>query len=173
MEDPTTTDSMRHLPSLEALIRKVDEGFRRRADLYYQSAFGSAHEDRDLEHEIEAKLRNFTRSLARFAAVAGRQASPQEQDHLRVALEKALNESVAALRSIDETRYGRRQPYNRFERSRWERIFSNYLEANCRLEELLPLVERLDADVRMKLLDLRAPAAMPHLEDAPSLKAWV
>jgi hypothetical protein len=172
MEDPTTTDPMRHLPSLGGLIRKVDEGFRRRADLYYQSAFGSAHEDRDLEHEIENKLRNFTRSLARFASTAGRSAGPQEQDHLRVALETALNESVAALRSIDETRYGRRQPYNRFERSRWERIFSGYLEANCRLEELLPLVERLDADVRMKLMELRAPDAMPHLDEVPSLQAW-
>jgi hypothetical protein len=172
MEDTATTDQMRHIPSLETVIRKVDEEFRRQIDLYYQSAFGSAHDDRELEHEIESRLRTFTRSLIRLAAAAGRSITPQERDHLRVALETALNESVGALRSIDVNLYGRRQPFNRFERSRWERIFSGYLEANCRLAELLPLIEKLDADVRMKLMDQRSPREMPLLEEAVSLQAW-
>ncbi len=172
MEDPKTTDKMRHLPSLERLIGRVDEGFRQRVDLYYQSAFGSAHEDRDLEHQIETQLRSFIKSLGEMSAAAGKRAQGHEQDHLRVALEQVLNETVGSLRSIDSDMFARRQPFNRFPRSRWESIFSCFLAARCKLNDLLPLIAKLDPDVSMKLLELQSPREMPSLASAPNLTAW-
>lgn len=163
MEDPKTTDRMRHLPSLEKLISKVDEGFRRQIDLYYQSAFGSAHEDRDLEHEIESRLRRFLQTLADLSAAAGRPARAHEQEHLRVAMESVLDETVAALRSIEPDRFGRRQPFNRFPRSRWESIVSTYLAARYRLDSLLPLISTLDPDAPMKLLEVEPRREIPSL----------
>lgn len=172
MEDPKSTDKMRHLPSLEKLITRIDEGFRQRVDLYYQSAFGTAHEDRDLEHQIEKQLRKFVQALVELSAAAGKRIQNHEQDHLRVALENVLNQTLGTLRSIDSDLFGRRQPFNRFPRSRWEPIVSCYLAARCTLDEMLPLVKTLDPDATMKLLELESPREMPSLASAPSLTEW-
>lgn len=172
IEDPATTDRMRHLPSLERVIEKVDQNFRQRADLCYQIAFGSAHEDRDVEREVEERLRRFIEALGDLSAAAGKRTGSHQQDHLRVALERVLDETVAALRNIDSESFARRQPYNRFPRSRWESIFSCYLRARWKLNDLLPLVDTLDPDSSMKLLELESPREMPTLASAPALSEW-
>ncbi|MDX1583491.1 MAG: hypothetical protein R3338_07825 [Thermoanaerobaculia bacterium] len=172
MEDPKTTDRMRHIPSLDYLISYVDQRFRQRADLYYQSAFGTAHEDRDLEHEIEQQLRSFIGALVDISVAAGKPAKSHKQDHLRVALESVLDETVDALRSIEPEQFGRRAPADQFDRSRAEPIFSRFLAATSRLNDLLPMVRDLDPDAPMKLLELESPREMPTLASAPTLTEW-
>lgn len=172
MEDARTTDRMRHIPSLEYLTGYVNERFRQRVDLFYQCAFGTAHENRDLEHEIESRLRKFIGALVDLSTAAGKPGKTHHQDHLRVALESVLNETVDALRSIEPDLFGRRQPFNRFPRSRWEPVYSCFLAAHSRLDDLLPLVSELDPDAAMKMLELESPKEMPTLASAPTLTEW-
>ncbi|MBW3563437.1 MAG: hypothetical protein KY459_01780 [Acidobacteria bacterium] len=155
---------MRHIPARGWFVGRIDHRTRETIDLLYQSAFGTSHENRALEHAIEDELREIIRLLGVFSSLAGSKRRPGDRpSHLRVELEEAISDAVKTLEAIDSERFGVSAPSDSFETSPWESLLATWLVIDKRLESVLEKVEILDAEVRSRLTERLGPPS-PSLD---------
>lgn len=153
LEEWAGNDRMRHIPSLEWMIRKVDVELRRRIDLV-RGSLESAQPDGPGRGRLEESLKSVCHALDLLAESA----RPSRQHHqqggdLTHKIEAALTNAVAGLRSLDADLIGRRFPYHSFDRSKAEPLYGTLLVALGRVERSLALAREIDPGVNERLLD--------------------
>src|SRR5687768_9290128 len=125
LETWSLNERMRHIPSVSWMIQKLDEDLRRRVDLLW-NAYAKIVADDPLHAGLEKELRALTRCLDRVSNVARRmQASHQHPPaELGARIQWSLNHAAASLNAVDAETFGRRYPFQTFERSNGEPLWA-------------------------------------------------
>ena len=126
LESAANNERMRHIPSAEWIIGKVDTDLRRRIDVLCLS-FSNLDAADTHRPAAEAELTAVCRGLDRLADVAKHARHPSHPADITVKVKEALNHAVASLRAMDANLFGRRAPFHLFERSKSELLVAAML----------------------------------------------
>lgn len=144
-------ERMRHIPLLSWMIQKLDVDVRRRFDALFPP-FASLDSSDPRHAPLEAELRAFCRSLDRVAEVAKRsrgQSHPPTEIGARI--HWALNHAIGNLNAVDPETFGKRFPFQTFERSNAEPLNAAMLAAIHHLQRLQDLVRPIDPTIDEKI----------------------
>ena len=145
-------DRMRHIPSLDWMIRKIDVEVRRRTDLAL-GALESAKSDAPSRARLEESLRTVGRALDVLAETARHSRHHHQGGDLSHRLEAALANAGASLRSLDADLIGRRFPYHSFDRSKAEPLYGAVLLTLAHVERSLAIAREIDPRLDERLLE--------------------
>ncbi len=143
-------ERMRHIPSVEWTVWKLDYDLRRRIDKLLVP-FSALPQDDPHYGAIEAEFRALCRSIDRFTdAVRHNRGGhpPQDLSH-RIAW--SISQAAHALHSLDGTLFGRRYPFHTFERSKGESIYGALLVIIDHIRRVEPLVRAIDPNIDARL----------------------
>ena len=151
LETWSANERMRHIPSLEWMIRKVDVDVRRRVDLLLGSFTSPGNEPH--RAALDEGFRNLVRGLDRLAEVARHSRTTQQSHDTSQRVHAALQHAVENLRSLDADLIGRRFPFHTSERSKAEPLYGALLAVLDAVGRLVPLVRAVDPGLDERLLE--------------------
>lgn len=145
-------ERMRHTPPVEWMIQKIDVDLRRRIGLLHSSFAAMPPEDAR-KAGLEAQFRSVCRALDRLSEIARHGRAPgQTPAELAARIDTSLNSAVAALRSVDPTLFGRRYPFQTFERSKAEPLYGALLVVVDCVARLIPAIRAIDPAIDEQIL---------------------
>ena len=149
----TENETMRHVPTLAWLVEKLDIDVRKRIDLLFAPyAALSAGDPRHAP--LEAEFRALCRAVDRVAEVARRsRAGSHPPNDLSQRMGWAISNAITSLNSSDRATFGRRHPFQTFERSNSEPLYAAMLVVIQRLHHLEPLVREIDPGLDERLYE--------------------
>lgn len=145
---------MRHVPPISWIVDKIEGDLRPKLEklwLPYSDLPAS-----DPRHApIEAELRAFCRSIDRVADVAARRSrgNGHPPNDLRHRIEWSISHAIANLTSADADLFGRRLPFQTFERSNAEPLWAAVLAAINHVHRLIELVRPIDATIDERIYE--------------------
>jgi hypothetical protein len=145
-------ERMRHVPPVEWIVRKLDGDLRRRIDVAY-SVFVSMPLDDVRRARMEIELRLLCRTIDRLAD-AGRHTRTSDQhpsSDLGIRISSVIAHAVANLNSLDANLFGRRYPFQTFERSRAEAVAAALMVVVCAITRTLAIARDIDPSVDERL----------------------
>lgn len=151
LESWAANERMRHVPSVDWLIWKVDVDLRARLDKLL-SSFESAPIDAPQRAHMDADLRALCRALDRLADVARHSRINGQTGELRQRVVLALNTAVNNLKTLDASLVGRRFPFQTFERSKSEPLYGALLMALDYMQRLISHARIVDLNLDERLL---------------------
>lgn len=143
---------MRHVPSLEWLVYKLDHDLRRRVEKLWVSIAAIAHDD-PRRAALDDHARALCRAIDRLAEVARHTRTNQPPNDLGDRLAWSINHAVSCLNSLDPALFGRRCPFHTFERSKAEPVYSATVGVIAHVRDLTALVRTIDPSLDERLLD--------------------
>lgn len=161
IEEFGQTEEMRHVPPLSWFNETLDQQVRSRIETLYASCFelGRSVDSASL-NEVETRFRQICRGLERLGEQArGRRGPANHESNLRSRLRSALGFAIESMATIDPAQFRRRNPFQLFERSRGECLYSAFLVILCEIEGLGAVAATIDPDLPMKLI--KPPFALP------------
>jgi hypothetical protein len=148
LETWSENERMRHVPSVSWIVDKIEGDLRRRIAKIWLPYSDLPPSD-PAHQAIEAELRAFCRSIDRVADVAARRhrgnAHPPNDLHSRI--DWSISHAVASLTSADADLFGRRLPFQTFERSNAEPLWAALLAAIQHVHRLVELVRPIDPEI--------------------------
>ncbi len=151
LESVETNPKMRHIPSLDWMIQKLERTLHERLEMMFGVI--QSHETAETQRaEIQACLRSTGRAFEKVCETI-RPARPHHADsHDPIGYVRSTHvAAVAALRSLDVTTFGRREPFHHFDRSNSESIYGAVLSTIVHTDRLVDLVRKLDPSVDERL----------------------
>lgn len=153
LEQWPRNERMRHVPSLPWIIQKLDQDVRRRLEklLVPFSDIGPA----DPRHaRIEQELRAVCRSLDRVAETAGRRGrGGHPPNDVAARVRWTLDHAIQNLQAADADTFGRRFPFQTFERSNAEPLWGATLAVLQHLQNLVPLIREIEGDIDERMYE--------------------
>ncbi len=147
LETWASNERMRHIPTVEWLVWKVDVDLRVRIDKLL-TPFEALPADASMRPPIESDLRALCRALDRLADVARHtRTNGYQPNDLPGRVRSALNAAVGNLKTLDATLFGRRFPFHTFERSKGEPLYGALLIAIDCTGRLVSRLRAIDADL--------------------------
>jgi hypothetical protein len=146
-------ERMRHVPPITWIIQKLDGDLRHRIEKLH--AVYAALPANDPRHApLEHELRALCRAIDRVAAVAKR---PRGNDHppadLSHRISWAISHAVTNLKEADADTFGRRFPFQTFERSNAEPLWAALLSVIDHVQRLVPRIREIDAQIDERLYE--------------------
>jgi hypothetical protein len=146
-------ERMRHVPSLAWIVDKLDVDVRQRLEklwLPYSDLPAS-----DPRHPaLEAELRAVARALDRVSDVARRhRGNVHPPNDLGSRIGWSVSQAVASLKGSDSETFGRRLPFQTFERSNAEPLWAAVLTVIQHLHALTELVRAIDRGIDERLYE--------------------
>jgi hypothetical protein len=139
-------ERMRHVPRIEWIAEKLDRDLRRRIQILSAAS--------PMNDSIDAELKSVGRSIDRVADAAKySRAATQPPAELPARLDFAITHAVSCLNSLDPNLFGRRYPFQTFERSKAESVYSALLVVIDRVHRATEIVRAVDRSVDEKLLE--------------------
>jgi hypothetical protein len=138
---------MRHVPSVEWLVWKVDVDLRTRLEKILAPL-----SPQTLTPELQADLRQLCRALERLAEVAKHTRLNGGHADLISRLMSTLNVVVSNLRALEPSLFGRRLPFHTFERSKAEPLYGALLMTIVYVERMASRVRAIDRELDQRLL---------------------
>lgn len=136
-------ERMRHVPPIEWITEKLDRDLRRRVNVL---ASAPSNEGTD------AELKALGRAIDRLADAAKHSRAPiQAPAEIVARLDFAITHAISNLNSLDPNLFGRRYPFQTFERSKAESIYGALLIVIDRMHRLTELVRSVDRSVDERL----------------------
>jgi len=153
LETHAHNERMRHVPSIPWIVQKLDGDIRRRVEkLWHPYADLPASDPR--HPALEAEFRVLCRALDRVANVARlHRPHAHPPNDLGSRVNWAIGQAVAALTAADADLYGRRFPFQTFERSNAEPLWAAVLSVIQRVQHLVPLVRTIEPDIDEQLYE--------------------
>jgi|GEM_PF-543936 len=152
LETWSHNERMRHIPAAAWMAQKLDGDLRRRIDalwLVYSDIAAS-----DPRHpEMEAAFRALCRALDRVADVARRSRNQHPPNDLGQRISWSLNHAVGNLSAVDADTFGKRLPFQTFERSNAEPLWAAMLTVIQIVQRLVPLVRTFEPDIDERLYE--------------------
>jgi hypothetical protein len=137
---------MRHVPPAEWIVSKLDRDLRRRINVLLTAPINEP-----LENEMKAVCR----AIDRLADAAKQsRAAVQPPQEIASRLDFAITHAVSCLNSLDPNLFGRRYPFQTFERSKAECVYAALLVVIDRVHRLTELVRTVDRGIDAKLLEV-------------------
>lgn len=145
-------ERMRHVPTVDWMIRKIDVDARARIEKSMTPILGIPSED-PRRQRAEEELKAVCKALDRLAEVARHGHQGGWQGDLPHRIEAALDHAVENLRSLDADLIGRRYPFQTFERSKSEPLYAALLVVLRVVERLIPLARAIEPDLDERLME--------------------
>ena len=145
-------EHMRHVPSLAWIIQKLDQDVRRRLEkllVPWSDVSSSDPRHAAIEHELRA----FCRALDRVADTARRGRSGHAPNELTARVRWSLDHAVQNLTAADAGTFGRRFPFQTFERSNAEPLWGAMLGVIHHVQNLVPLIREIEPDIDERLYE--------------------
>lgn len=139
-------ERMRHIPSAEWMTWKLDVDVRRRVDKLL-APFVALPAGDPRHAPAEAELRALCRALERFADMVRHNRGGQAPQELGNRISWMVGQAIGALHSLDGNLFGRRYPFQTFERSKAEAIWGALLAVIEHVNRLTPLIRAIDPDI--------------------------
>ncbi|HXG58831.1 MAG TPA: hypothetical protein VNL91_07395 [Thermoanaerobaculia bacterium] len=146
LETWSENERMRHIPSIEWLIEKLDVDIRRRIGKLL-TPFTALAGDDPRRAPIESALRTLCRALDRVADVARPSRNAYVPADVLGRVNWSLDHAITSLRSVDPNLFGRRYPFQTFERSKAEPLYGAFLTVLAATERLVPHVRAIDPSI--------------------------
>jgi hypothetical protein len=160
LETPSGNEPMRHIPSADWIIGKIDGDLRRRIDVLCTS-FGNLEPADTQRAAAEAELSAVCRALDRLADIAKHARHSPHPADVGTKVKEALNHAVSSLRAMDPNLFGRRAPFHTFERSKSEPLVAALLIVIAAVQRATDVLRvhdsRLDERLLEGLVTLREP----------------
>lgn len=147
----STNEKMRHVPTVEWMLRRVDVHLRG-TTRHLTDVFVRMAPDDPRRSAFESGLGGVIRGLDRVADVARYSRHNGTNGDVVQRLETALEHAVANLRSLDADLIGRRFPFQTFERSKAEPLYGALLQTMWATDRLLALGREVDPGLDERLL---------------------
>ena len=145
-------ERMRHIPSAEWMTWKLDSDVRRRVDKLL-APFATLAPDDPRYAPAEAELRGLCRAVDRFTDMVRHSRGGHAPQELGNRISWAIGQAVGALHSLDDNLFGRRYPFQTFERSKAESIWGALLAVIDHVNRITPLIRAIDPDIDSKLYE--------------------
>ncbi|MEO8378297.1 MAG: hypothetical protein ABI779_01415 [Acidobacteriota bacterium] len=145
-------EPMRHVPSLAWIIQKLDQDIRRRLEkllLPWSDVGNSDPRHVALEHELRAVCH----ALDRVADIARRGRHGHAPNDLTARVRWSLDHAVQNLNAADAGTFGRRFPFQTFERSNAEPLWGAMLGVIQHVQNLVPLIREIEPDIDERLYE--------------------
>lgn len=146
-------ERMRHIPALSWMIQKLDGDLRQRIEKLHGSYVALSGQDPrhgPLEHEFRA----LCRAIDRVADVARR---PRGNNHppadLAHRVSWSISHAVTNLKEADAETFGRRYPFQTFERSNAEPLWAAMLNVIDHVHRLTPKIREIDPGIDERLYE--------------------
>jgi len=154
LETWTHNERMRHIPSVSWMIQKLDGDLRRRVDLLW-SAYANLAADNPLHAGYEKELRALVRCLDRVANVAKRSHANHQHPpvELGARLQWSVSHTVSNLNAVDAETFGRRYPFQTFERSNAEPLWAAMLAVIEHVHRLTELARNADRGIDERMYE--------------------
>jgi hypothetical protein len=152
-------ERMRHVPSAEWMLWKLDVDVRRRMEKLF-APFAALPNDDPHCGPLEAEWRALCRATDRFAETVRHSRPGQGPQELGNRVFWSLSQAVSALHALDGNLFGRRYPFQTFERSKGETIYAALLVIVDHLGRITPLTRVVDPDIDARLYE-----NLVHLEE--------
>jgi hypothetical protein len=143
---------MRHVPTLDWIVQKLDRDLRARIHTLYAPVASLAADD-PRRATIEDLLRSVCRAVDRLGDTARHSRAGNPPNDLGDRLEWSIGHAVSCLNTLDANLFGRRCPFHSFDRSKSEAIYGALLAVISAVHRLATLVRTIDPDVDLRLLD--------------------
>lgn len=151
METTEPRRAMRHIPTPQELIRRIDVLLRKRATVALD-VLQSAEIPSEVRQTAENRVTAATVWLDRACDLAKpRPTHTPSAPSARILT--ALDKLVETLRAIDTATWGVCAPSNRFDQSRWEPLWQAVLAAGYSLDQALDILAEVDSGVWWEVLD--------------------
>lgn len=153
LESHAQNERMRHIPALTDIVRKLDVDLRRRIEklwLPYSDLPAS-----DPRHPaLEAEFRALCRSIDRVGAIARHhRGNPHPPNELGSRIGWTISQTVGSLTAADADTFGKRFPFQTFERSNGEPLWAAMLSVISHVQKLVPMVREIEPDIDEQLYD--------------------
>lgn len=153
LENWSANERMRHVPTIAWMVQKLDGDVRRRIDalwLPYSDLPAS-----DPRHAaLEAGFRSLCKSLDRVGDVARHhRGHPHPPVELGNRVQWSLGQAIANLKGGDSDSFGRRFPFQTFERSNAEPLWAAMLATIQQVQKLTELVRDVDPQIDEKVYE--------------------
>lgn len=145
-------ERMRHVPPLPWIIQKLDQDLRRRLEKLLVPWSDVAASD-PRHAAIESELRAVCRALDRVADTARRGRSGHAPNDLTARVRWSLDHAVQNLTAADADTFGRRFPFQTFERSNAEPLWGAALSVIQHVQNLVPLIREIEPDIDERLYE--------------------
>lgn len=146
-------ERMRHIPSISWMIQKLDGDLRHRIDKLH-AAYASLPANDPRHAPIEHELRALCRAIDRVADIARR---PRGNNHppadLAHRISWGISHAVTNLREADVDTFGRRFPFQTFERSNAEPLWAAMLSVISHVQRLVPLIREIDPQIDERMYE--------------------
>lgn len=143
---------MRHIPPLEWLVQKLDRDVRRRIDVLWLPYSDLPASD-PRHAPIEAAFRVLGRWIDRVSDCARRTRGGHPPVDLGGRLQHLLGHAVANLTAADAETFGRRFPFQTFERSNAEPLWGAFLAVLYQLDRIADLVRGIEPELDERLYE--------------------
>ncbi len=153
LESWPQNDRMRHVPTLPWMVEKLDVDLRRKVErlwLPYSDLPASDPRHAPLETEFRALCRSFDRiaDVAKRSRGAGH---PPNDLHSRI--EWSLSHAITNLNACDAETFGKRFPFQTFERSNAEPLWAAILSAIEHVRRLVAFVREIEPDIDERIYE--------------------
>ena len=145
-------ERMRHIPSAEWMTWKLDSDVRRRVDKLL-APFATLSSDDPRYAPTEVELRGLCRAVERFTDMVRHTRGGHAPQELPNRVSWSIGQAVGALHGLDATLFGRRYPFQTFERSKAETTWGGLLAVIEHVNRVTPLIREIDPDIDAKLLE--------------------
>src|SRR5438105_6042045 len=138
-------ERMRHVPTIEWIVDKLDRDLRRRIIILASATPNDA---------TDGELKALCRAIDRLADAAKHsRTTNQAPTEIVARIDFAITHAISCINSLDANLFGRRYPFQNFERSKAESIYGALLIAIDRTHRLTEIVRAIDRSVDEKLLE--------------------
>jgi hypothetical protein len=153
LEQWSENERMRHIPSLSWMAQKLDSDIRSRLEklwLPYSDLPAS-----DPRHpRLEAEFRAVCRALDRVNDVARRhRGNAHPPNDLGSRIGWAVSQATASLNAADAETFGRRLPFQTFERSNAEPLWAAMLSVIQHVQAVTELVRAIDSGIDERMYE--------------------
>ena len=152
-EQWSANERMRHIPSISWMIQKLDGDLRHRIEKLhaaYTAVPGSDPRHAPLEHELRA----LCRAIDRVADVAKRaRGNNHPPADLANRVSWSISHAVTNLKESDADTFGRRFPFQTFERSNAEPLWAAMLNVIDHVHRLVPRIREIDPGIDERLYE--------------------
>jgi len=145
-------ERMRHIPSVEWMIWKLDADLRRRIEKLL-APYTTLPADDPRHGPAEVELRALCRAIDRFGDAVRHSRGNHGPQDLANRISWAIGQAIGALHTLDGTLFGRRYPFQTFERSKGEAVFGVLLVIIDHVNRVTPLIRAIDPNIDARLYE--------------------
>ncbi len=150
LEIHAQNERMRHVPSIDWMLQKLEGDTRNRVGLMLDVFYASSGDDPN-HAALDGALRGLCRTIDRLADAARHGRNNHAPNEIGAHLRWSLEHAAANLRGLDGETFGRRAPFHHFERSRSEPVYGALLSVLAAIDRALAVARAVDASLDERL----------------------